>query len=51
MSQRAHLDRAIYLARHLGVEAWGYDAAGPTTLMALLPFRRKLVVLYAYWIS
>jgi SanA protein len=50
VSQRDHLDRAIFLARHLGVEAWGYDAVGDAPPpMIVRPILNKLIVLYAYW--
>lgn len=49
VSQRDHLNRAIFLARHLGVEAWGYDARGTAPFMLLRSARSKLVVLYAFW--
>jgi SanA protein len=49
VSQRDHLDRALYLARHLGVEAWGYDARGSVPFMMLRSMRAKLIVLYAFW--
>jgi SanA protein len=49
VSQRDHLDRAIFLARHMGVEAWGYDALGSAPFMLLRSLRGKLTVIYAYW--
>ena len=49
VSQRDHLDRALFLARHLGVEAWGYDALGTVPFMVLRDLRGKLTVLYAFW--
>lgn len=49
VSQRDHIDRAIFLARHMGVEAWGYDAIGSAPFMLLRHYRSKLTVIYAYW--
>jgi SanA protein len=49
VSQRQHISRAIFLARHIGVEAWGYDAIGSGPIMLLQNYRAKLSVLYAYW--
>lgn len=49
VSQRDHIDRAIFLARHMGVEAWGYDAIGSVPFMLLRHYRSKLTVIYAYW--
>jgi SanA protein len=49
VSQRAHIDRAIFLARHMGVEAWGYDAVGHGPFMLVNNLRSKLIVIYAYW--
>ena len=49
MSQRDHINRAIFLARHMGVEAWGYDAAGSGPFMLVNNLRSKLAVIYAYW--
>jgi len=47
VSQRNHLDRALFLARHLGVEAWGYDAlVSPTG--PINSYRNLLATLYAY---
>ena len=49
VSQRDHLDRALFLARHLGVDAWGYDARGSVPFMIMRPMLNKLIVLYAFW--
>jgi SanA protein len=49
VSQRDHIDRAIFLARHIGVEAWGYDAVGSGPFMVVSNLRGKLTVIYAYW--
>ena len=49
VSQRDHIDRAIFLARHMGVEAWGYDAEGTRAFMLVNNLRSKLTVIYAYW--
>jgi SanA protein len=49
VSQRDHVDRAIFLARHMGVEAWGYDALGTAPPMLLRSYRNKLAVIYAFW--
>ena len=49
VSQRDHIDRAIFLARHMGVEAWGYDAVGSGPFMLVSNLRSKLTVIYAYW--
>jgi len=35
VSQRFHNLRALYLAKHHGLEAWGYDAADPPSEMTL----------------
>ncbi len=35
VSQRFHNQRAIYLAQHHGMEAWGFDAADPPSEMTL----------------
>ena len=49
VSQRDHISRAIFLARHMGVEAWGYDAVGGVPFMLVSNLRSKLTVIYAYW--
>jgi SanA protein len=49
VSQRDHINRAIFLARHMGVEAWGYDAVGSGPFMLVNNLRSKLTVIYAYW--
>lgn len=49
VSHHDHVDRALYLARHLGVEAWGYYPQGNLPFMLLRSLRSKLVVLYAFW--
>lgn len=49
VSQRDHVDRALFLARHLGVEAWGYYPTVRSPYMLFSSIRSKLVVLYAYW--
>ena len=49
VSQRDHISRAIFLARHMGVEAWGYDALGSSPFMLVSNLRSKLTVIYAYW--
>jgi SanA protein len=49
VSQRDHINRAIFLARHMGVEAWGYDALGSGSFMLVSNLRSKLTVIYAYW--
>ena len=49
VSQRDHISRAIFLARHMGVEAWGYDAVGSGPFMLMNSLRSKLIVIYAYW--
>jgi SanA protein len=49
VSQRDHISRAIFLARHMGVEAWGYDAMGSGPFMLVSNLRAKLTVIYAYW--
>lgn len=48
VSQRAHLERAIYLARHAGIDAWGLTSqeegkGGPGW------FYRTVVALRAWW--
>lgn len=35
VSQRFHNQRAIYLAQHHGMEAWGFDAADPPAQMTV----------------
>jgi SanA protein len=49
VSQHDHISRAIFLARHMGVEAWGYDAIGSGPIMLLQNYWAKLTVIYAYW--
>jgi SanA protein len=49
VSQRDHINRAIFLARHMGVEAWGFDAVGSGPFMLVSSLRSKLIVIYAYW--
>ena len=50
VSQHDHASRALFLARHLGVEAWGYDAPeGALPPLWYRPLRNQLVMLYAYW--
>lgn len=50
VSQDDHVSRALFLARHLGVEAWGYNAPdGALPPLWYRPLRNKLVMLYAYW--
>lgn len=49
VSQERHVDRALFLARHLGVEAWGYYAGGHESPILFRSIRNKLVVLYAFW--
>lgn len=49
VSQAYHVERAIFLARHLGIEAWGYHAEDDDTSGILPSFGRGLVLLYAYW--
>src|SRR4029079_16779825 len=49
VSQRDHINRALFLARHMGVEAWGYDAVGDGPFMLVNNLRSKLTVIYAYW--
>ncbi len=49
VSQREHVDRALFLARHLGVEAWGYYPSGTPPYILFSSIRAKLVVLYAFW--
>jgi SanA protein len=48
VSQRGHTNRAIFLARHMGLEAWGYDAIGTGPTMLLQNYWAKISVLYAY---
>jgi SanA protein len=31
VSQRFHLSRALFLARHLGIDAWGFEARDVST--------------------
>jgi SanA protein len=53
VSQRAHVDRALFLARHLGLDAWGYypQEADPRFAITLSygDYYARLVVLYAFW--
>jgi SanA protein len=49
VSQRYHVSRAIFLARHMGVEAWGYDAVGGVPFMQVGNLRGKLTLIYACW--
>jgi SanA protein len=52
VSQRDHVDRALYLARHLGVDAWGFYPAGNLPFRMLFDhdsYYARLVVLYAFW--
>jgi len=49
VSQRDHLDRAIFLARHMGVEAWGYDAQGTMPFTILRHRDSKLGMILAFW--
>ena len=49
VSQRDHINRAVFLARHMGVEAWGYDAEGDGPFMLVNNLRSKVTVIYAYW--
>jgi SanA protein len=53
VSQRDHVDRALYLARHLGVEAWGYyhpPSDVPFRMLFTYGFyNARLVMLYAFW--
>lgn len=50
VSQRDHVERALFLARQLGVEAWGYNALdGFVPNLWYRPLRNNLVRLYAYW--
>jgi SanA protein len=49
VSERYHVDRALYLAWHLGVEAWGHYPQGNVPFMLIRSVRTKLVVLYAFW--
>lgn len=49
VSQAFHVERAVFLARHLGIEAWGYHAEDDDTSSILPSFGRGLVLLYAYW--
>lgn len=49
VSQAFHVERAIFLARHLGIEAWAAHAEDDDTSAILPSFGRGLVLLYAYW--
>jgi len=49
VSQNDHLDRAIFLARHMDIEAWGYSAEGETPFMFQRSRDSKLGMLYAFW--
>jgi SanA protein len=51
VSQQDHVERALFLARHMGVEAWGYEAAegAPPYVRWYNPLRPRFAALYAYW--
>jgi SanA protein len=41
VSQRFHTERAVFLARRNGLEAWGYEAADVSGALGLLPRLRE----------
>ena len=50
VSQRFHLARALFLARHEGIEAWGFDARDVDTPYSVFTeLRRYPSALRAYW--
>ena len=50
VSQRFHLDRALFLARHAGIEAWGFEARDVDTPYSIFTeLRRYPSALRAYY--
>ncbi|MDP1909334.1 MAG: ElyC/SanA/YdcF family protein [Hyphomicrobium sp.] len=50
VSQRFHLSRALFLARHEGMEAWGFEARDVDTPYSIFTeLRRYPSALRAYW--
>ena len=50
VSQRFHLSRALFLARHAGMDAWGFEARDVDTPYSILTeLRRYPSALRAYW--
>lgn len=50
VSQRFHLDRALFIARHLGLKAWGLEARDVDTPYSVFTeLRRYPSALRAYW--
>jgi SanA protein len=49
VSERDHLARALFIARHLGLEAWGYPAEGTTYTGWKGRFVGDLSILRAYY--
>jgi SanA protein len=50
VSQRFHLARALFLARHAGIEAWGFEAPDVARAYSILTeLRRYPSALRAYW--
>lgn len=50
VSQRFHLSRALFLARHEGIDAWGFEARDVDTPYSILTeLRRYPSALRAYW--
>lgn len=41
VSQRFHTERAVFLGRYNGIEAWGYEAADVSGALGLLPRLRE----------
>jgi SanA protein len=48
VSQPDHLARALFLARHIGIEAWGAPARGLAYIGLYDALRRNLACLNAY---
>jgi SanA protein len=50
VSQRFHLSRALFLARHEGIDAWGFEARDVDTPYSIFTeLRRYPSALRAYW--
>jgi len=49
VSERDHLARALFIARHLGLDAWGYAAPGLTYTGFKGEFLGGLAMLRAYY--
>jgi len=49
VSQRFHLSRALFLALHEGIDAWGFEARDVRAFSILTELRRYPSALRAYW--